>query len=312
MAEDSKICTAGTQVISDPESCTEEGDEMKGRIIGIPVFGFIDKVKTLKWKSSRLILLFLLNVIFIGTSSAAFMRIENKYLPDYVKKKKDSFDYLLDIMNDVTFQKNTGVNSSFWKAIADLHRPRCFKINNRHTENHLWNFWSSLDFCATLLTTIGYGNMSPRTTAGKLFTIAYSSLGIPLMALYLAIFSKGIYKMSRLIIRYCINCLRRIELEINSTTVSILSLIILTMLLGNYIGVLSYIMTITDSTDTFLSCFYFYTITLSTVGLGDMAMTEALPYVLIRIFLVFCVGLTLVTSVFNALRHLLASERRKK
>ena len=51
------------------------------------------------------------------------------------------------------------------------------------------------------------------------------------------------------------------------------------------------IMTITDSTDTFVSCFYFYTITLSTVGLGDMAMTEALPYVLIRIFLVFCVGL---------------------
>ncbi|XP_063689677.1 uncharacterized protein LOC134822496 [Bolinopsis microptera] len=41
-----------------------------------------------------------------------------------------------------------------------------------------------------------------------------------------------------------------------------------------------------------------------------MAMTEALPYVLIRILLVFCVGLTLVTAVFNALRHLIASKKR--
>ena len=46
----------------------------------------------------------------------------------------------------------------------------------------------------------------------------------------------------------------------------------------------------TDPTDTYVECLYFYVITLSTVGIGDIAMTEALPYVLIRILFVFCIG----------------------
>ena len=40
----------------------------------------------------------------------------------------------------------------------------------------------------------GYGNMSPKTDTGRYVTIVYSLLGIPLMALYLAMFSKGFYR----------------------------------------------------------------------------------------------------------------------
>ena len=68
-----------------------------------------------------------------------------------------------------------------------------------------------------------------------------------------------------------------------------------------------------DPADSLQKCVYFYVITLTTVGLGDISMTEAKPLdVLGRVLFHFCVGLTLVTSVFNALRAVIAAVAHAK
>ena len=41
-----------------------------------------------------------------------------------------------------------------------------------------WNFIDSLYFCVITLTTVGYGDFSPQTDEGKLFTIFYIILGL--------------------------------------------------------------------------------------------------------------------------------------
>ncbi|XP_044261008.1 potassium channel subfamily K member 17-like [Tribolium madens] len=51
---------------------------------------------------------------------------------------------------------------------------------------HKWSFSSSFLYSLTLITTIGYGSVSPRTSWGKLVTILYALVGIPLMLLYLS------------------------------------------------------------------------------------------------------------------------------
>ncbi|KAK4878866.1 hypothetical protein RN001_011372 [Aquatica leii] len=51
---------------------------------------------------------------------------------------------------------------------------------------HRWSFSSSFLYSLTLITTIGYGSISPKTTWGKLVTIIYAFIGIPLMLLYLS------------------------------------------------------------------------------------------------------------------------------
>ena len=48
--------------------------------------------------------------------------------------------------------------------------------------------WSPLDafyFCAITLTTVGYGDLSPETAAGKLFTVFYLFTGIGLIVAFL-------------------------------------------------------------------------------------------------------------------------------
>ncbi|MEI7770285.1 MAG: potassium channel family protein [Chloroflexales bacterium] len=47
-----------------------------------------------------------------------------------------------------------------------------------------WGWLDSLYFCVITLATIGYGDFSPQTGAGKLFTIIYVFLGIGLLVAF--------------------------------------------------------------------------------------------------------------------------------
>ena len=51
---------------------------------------------------------------------------------------------------------------------------------------NLWNFPNAILYAATVITTIGYGNITPKSSIGKIFTIFYALIGIPLMFMCLA------------------------------------------------------------------------------------------------------------------------------
>lgn len=50
-----------------------------------------------------------------------------------------------------------------------------------------WSWLDSLYFCVITLATVGYGDFSPETAAGKIFTMIYIFLGIGLLV---AVFSR--------------------------------------------------------------------------------------------------------------------------
>ncbi|CAI4223830.1 unnamed protein product [Auanema sp. JU1783] len=49
-----------------------------------------------------------------------------------------------------------------------------------------WSFMDSLLFAFTVITTIGYGNVAPKTFAGRLFVVLYGLVGIPFTLLAIA------------------------------------------------------------------------------------------------------------------------------
>lgn len=55
-----------------------------------------------------------------------------------------------------------------------------------------WTFLDSLYFSVTTLTTVGYGDLAPRTAAGKVFTIFYILTGLGIIAGFVDTLAKGI------------------------------------------------------------------------------------------------------------------------
>ena len=55
-----------------------------------------------------------------------------------------------------------------------------------------WDFHNAFFFAGTLVSTIGYGNVSPVTQNGKLFCIFFVAFGVPYFAYLLTILSEVI------------------------------------------------------------------------------------------------------------------------
>ncbi|KAL7062489.1 hypothetical protein AAHC03_01649 [Spirometra sp. Aus1] len=78
-----------------------------------------------------------------------------------------------------------------------------------------WNWVNSLYFCATILTTIGYGHIAPKTQYGRMVCMFYSILGIPLMLIYLSNVGRVLAHVFRFVYTNfcCCRCFRDISIR---------------------------------------------------------------------------------------------------
>lgn len=74
---------------------------------------------------------------------------------------------------------------------------------NKLPEALEWDMWGALLFVGTVFTTIGYGNITPRTQGGQALSILYAIIGIPLVLAILNQCSKKLTKcVSEIWIKY--------------------------------------------------------------------------------------------------------------
>lgn len=53
--------------------------------------------------------------------------------------------------------------------------------------NQKWTYSTAILYSATVITTVGYGNIAPKSVEGKVLTCLYATIGIPIMIMYLTI-----------------------------------------------------------------------------------------------------------------------------
>ncbi|EDO37267.1 predicted protein, partial [Nematostella vectensis] len=130
-----------------------------------------------------------------------------------------------------------------------------------------WNFGNSFVFAMVTVTTIGYGNIVPKTFGGRLFCIFYALLGIPGTCLTLkAIGDKISEKLCALIKFLEMRVLKRPRpqhLELKTAVTSIVMAVCVVLPL------LASVVYYRKSEWTYFNCLYFTFITLSTIGYGD-------------------------------------------
>uniref|UniRef100_A0A3B3BQU2 Potassium two pore domain channel subfamily K member 16 n=1 Tax=Oryzias melastigma TaxID=30732 RepID=A0A3B3BQU2_ORYME len=70
-------------------------------------------------------------------------------------------------------------------------------LKSNTTTDGFWKFTSSAVFAATVVTTIGYGNMSPSTWGGQIFCVFFALFGIPLNVVVLNKVGKYMLSLER-------------------------------------------------------------------------------------------------------------------
>ena len=198
-------------------------------------------------------------------------------------------------------------------------------IANITTSANAWEFTSSLLFVTSVVTTIGYGHITPLTHVGKITCMIFSAVGIPLTLTFLstmvALLVRG---PARVLETWLANFLLRLCRSASVFLIRLAHLILITsVLLCICFFLPAYAFYYFEAGWSYLDALYYCYISLTTIGLGDFVpamgseATQATYRLVTIIYLYF--GLTMMMlwlalvyriPQFN-LNKLLISEERK-
>ncbi|KAF9406513.1 hypothetical protein HW555_013144 [Spodoptera exigua] len=136
----------------------------------------------------------LILIIMCGLGGMMFKSLEGSFENAY---KCSTRNVKRDFIENL-WRGSHNLREEDWKSMA---RKKLFEFENQlHTAHEAgvtsysgqpsWNFMNSFVYCLTLITTVGYGHIAPKTAYGRIATIVYATIGIPLFLILLADFGK--------------------------------------------------------------------------------------------------------------------------
>ncbi|XP_070782095.1 potassium channel subfamily K member 2b isoform X2 [Enoplosus armatus] len=226
----------------------------------------------MRWKTVSAI--FFLVVLYLIIGATVFRALEQ---PHESSQKLAILAEKLDFL-----AMHACVNSSeledLVKQVVSAVRAGVNPSGNASNQTSLWDISSSFFFAGTVITTIGFGNISPHTEGGRIFCIIYALLGIPLFGFLLAgvgdqlgtIFGKGIAKVEKMIVKWKVS---QTKIRVFSTLLFILFGCLI------FVALPAVIFKHIEGWST-LESIYFVVITLTTIGFGDFVAggSESLEY----------------------------------
>ncbi|XP_073349439.1 potassium channel subfamily K member 2b isoform X4 [Pagrus major] len=220
----------------------------------------------MRWKTVSAI--FFLVVLYLIIGATVFKALEQPH---------ESYQKLVILEQKLNFlTMHACVNSSeledLVKQVVSAVRAGVNPSGNSTNQTSLWDISSSFFFAGTVITTIGFGNISPHTEGGRIFCIIYALLGIPLFGFLLAgvgdqlgtIFGKGIARVEKMIVKWKVS---QTKIRVFSTLLFILFGCLI------FVALPAVIFKHIEGWST-LESIYFVVITLTTIGFGDFVAGE--------------------------------------
>ncbi|XP_067131134.1 potassium channel subfamily K member 6-like [Centruroides vittatus] len=249
------------------------------------------RIFCIRRSNALLLLLTVFYVLYLIIGGAIFMKSEG---PVEIQLKQS----LLTLRNEFASKHPCVTEEALEHLIVSVVNARdqgIVVIQNVSDVRNKWEFGESIFFATTLITTIGYGHVTPLSNFGKGFTILYSVFGIPLTLILLAAFAERLMLPVLMLLRLMYDAL---HLIMRPFFIQFLHLIVIGTLIVAFLFILpSVLFTYLEPNWDFLDSFYFCYISLTTIGLGDLVPGESLGFDYNNLYKVFTsvyllVGLT--------------------
>ncbi|KAM9708228.1 potassium channel subfamily K member 5-like isoform 1-T1 [Menidia menidia] len=168
---------------------------------------------------------------------------KDRILEDYPCLSKDDLDKILEIVSDAAGQGVT--------------------ITGSKTFNN-WNWPNAVIFAATVITTIGYGNIAPKTSSGRVFCIFYGLFGVPLCLTWISELGKFFGGRAKHLGQY----LTKKGFSLRKAQFTCTAIFLLWGVLVHL--VLPPLVFMSQEGWTYIEGLYFSFVTLTTIGFGDL------------------------------------------
>ncbi|XP_029984750.1 potassium channel subfamily K member 2b isoform X2 [Sphaeramia orbicularis] len=229
------------------------------------------RTTVMRWKTVSAI--FFLVVLYLIIGATVFSALEQ---PHESSQKLAILAEKLDFLAMHACVNNSELEDLV-KQVVSAVRAGVNPSGNSSNQTSLWDFSSSFFFAGTVITTIGFGNISPHTEFGRIFCMIYALLGIPLFGFLLAgvgdqlgtIFGKGIARVEKMIVVSSF-----INWKVSQTQIRVISTLLF-ILFGCliFVALPAVIFKHIEGWST-LESIYFVVITLTTIGFGDFVAGE--------------------------------------
>ncbi|XP_057316407.1 potassium channel subfamily K member 6-like [Hydractinia symbiolongicarpus] len=224
------------------------------------------------------IIFYFIYLLLGGICMLYIERDNDSQLKSEIRKK------LLEVLSKHNLTANSTATKEIISAVIHASDADAIKIENISEDvDPSWNIAVAVFFCSTIVTTIGYGNLVPVTANGKVFTILYAIVGIPITGFVLARIGgallKLIEKCDAFLASYIIAVIgklvkeEKVKIYVRFTQLGIIVFIFVCC----FWLIPAAIMTKIEKWD-FMTAVYFCFISISTIGLGDVVPGTSRTY----------------------------------
>lgn len=123
-------------------------------------------------------------IFYLAIGAAIFEVLEE---PHWKEAKKKYYTQKLHLLKEFPCLSQEGLDKIL-EVVSDA-AGEGVAITGNQTFNN-WNWPNAMIFAATVITTIGYGNVAPKTPAGRLFCVFYGLFGVPLCLTWISALGK--------------------------------------------------------------------------------------------------------------------------